>query len=158
MRLAHPILVQRLRSLPDAFPELAADAKAAGVRLLEVLQEDWSTGAMRFDGPGEALYAAVAGPALLGIGGLTRDPYLRGEAAGRVRRLYVRRAARRHGVGSALLAAIAEGARAAGWQRLRVRAPVDAFAFYEGCGFVRMVGEAAATHTLPLSPAQRGSA
>ncbi|WP_237217665.1 hypothetical protein, partial [Falsiroseomonas oryziterrae] len=86
MRLAHPLAVRRIVALPGGFPDLAADATADGVRLLEVLREDWEAGAMRFDGPGEALFAAMAGPALLGLGGLTRDPYPRGEEAGRVRR------------------------------------------------------------------------
>uniref|UniRef100_UPI0022EA40E6 GNAT family N-acetyltransferase n=1 Tax=Falsiroseomonas oryzae TaxID=2766473 RepID=UPI0022EA40E6 len=107
MRLHHPLVLARVTNLPDGFEELAADAQADGVRLLEVLREDWAAGRMRFDAPGEALFAASAGQALLGLGGLTRDPYLRGEEAGRVRRLYVRRAARRHGAGRALLAAIA---------------------------------------------------
>jgi len=159
MRLLHPVRIARLAALPEGFGELAADALADGQKLLEVLREDWEAGAIRFDGPGEALFAAHAGAALLGLCGLTRDPYLKDDAAGRVRRLYVRRAARRHGAGRALLHAIAaEGA--ASWPRLRVRAPASAFAFYESCGFLRAVGEPAATHVLPLADrvtARRGT-
>jgi GNAT superfamily N-acetyltransferase len=150
MRLVHPIRIAPLRDLPAGFEELAADAVADGQKVLEVLREDWTSGALRFDGPGEALFGARAGEALLGICGLTRDPYLAGEQAGRVRRIYVRRAARRHGVGRTLLRALAAQGGAAGWARLRVRAPVAAFAFYEACGFLRAVGEPSATHTLPL--------
>jgi GNAT superfamily N-acetyltransferase len=157
MRLLHPVRVARLHGLPEGFEDLAADAVADGQNLLEVLREDWTSGALRFDGPGEALFAAWAGDALLGLGGLTRDPYLKAEAAGRVRRLYVRRAARRHGAGRALLGAIAAGADQAGWRRLRVRAPVAAFAFYEGCGFLRAVGETAATHVMVLARPKRGT-
>lgn len=156
MRLVHPIRIAPVRDLPDGLEALAADAVADGQKVLEVLLEDWTARALRFDGPGEALFAAWAGEALLGLCGLTRDPYLKGEQAGRVRRLYVRRAARRHGAGRALLRAIAAQARAAGWARLRVRAPVAAFAFYEACGFLRAVGEASATHTLPLLSATPG--
>lgn len=152
MRLLHPVRVARIAALPGGFEELAADALADGQKLLEVLREDWQAGTLRFDGPGEALFAAFAGEALLGLGALTRDPYLKVETAGRVRRLYVRRAARRHGAGRALVAAIAAGARAAGWPRLRVRAPVAAFAFYEACGFLRTVGEGGATHVLVVEP------
>jgi GNAT superfamily N-acetyltransferase len=150
MRGAHPVVVLRAAGLPDGFEELAADALADGQRLLEVLRDDWLSGALRFDAPGEALFVARAGGALLGMGGVTRDPYLDTEAAGRVRRLYVRRAARRHGAGRALVGAITASARDAGWGRLRVRAPAAAFAFYESCGFLRAVGERAATHVLPL--------
>lgn len=149
--LPHPVRVAPVRDLPDGFAELAADALADGQKMLEVLREDWDGGAVRFDAPGEALFAAWAGEALLGLGGLTRDPYLKGEVAGRVRRLYVRRAARRHGAGRALVQAIAAGTRQAGWRRVRVRAPASAFAFYEGCGFLRVVGEPAATHALVLA-------
>ncbi|WP_372619337.1 GNAT family N-acetyltransferase [Falsiroseomonas sp.] len=146
IRLVHPVRIARLAAPPDGFEELAADALAGGERMLEVLREDWNAGLVRFDAPGEALFAAYAGDALLGLCGLSRDPYLKAEAVGRVRRLYVRRAARRHGAGRALLAAVASGATAAGWPRLRVRAPVSAFAFYERCGFLRAVGESSATH------------
>lgn len=150
MRLAYPIRVARLAGLPVGFEELAADALADGHRVLEVLREDWDSGALRFERPGEALFAARAGAALLGVCGLTQDPYPKGEQAGRVRRIYVRRAARRHGVGRALLGAVAAEARDHGWVRLRVRAPPTAFAFYEACGFLRAVGEPAATHSFAL--------
>ncbi len=150
MGVVPSLLVHRVAGLPSGFEELAADAVADGQRLLEVLREDWDSGAVRFDGPGEALFVAVAAGALVGIGGLTRDPYLADDRAGRVRRLYVRRASRRHGVGGALLAAIAGAATQAGWPRLRVRAPVAAFAFYERCGFLRAVGEKAASHVMVL--------
>lgn len=150
MRLAHPVRIARVVALPEGFAELAADALADGEKMLQVLQEDWEASTLRFDAPGEALFAAFAGEALLGLGGLTRDPYLPGEDVGRVRRLYVRRAARRHGAGRLLVAAIAAGTREAGWRRLRVRAPAAAFPFYEACGFLRTVGEKAATHVKPV--------
>lgn len=146
-----PIRIARLAALPDGFAELAADAIADGQKMLAVLEEDWAAGRVRFDQPGEALLAAFAGQALVGLCGLTRDPYLPAEPVGRVRRLYVRRAARRRGAGRALVTAAVEAAREAGWPRLRVRAPAAAFAFYEACGFLRAVGERAATHTLPLA-------
>jgi GNAT superfamily N-acetyltransferase len=142
--------VERLRGLPPAFEDLAADARADGARMLDVLREDWADGALRFDAPGQALFAVSAGPALLGLCGLTEDPYLRNEAVGRVRRLFVLRAARRHGAARALLGAIAAEAEAFGYPRLRVRAPVSAFTVYERCGFLRAVGEPSATHILPL--------
>lgn len=153
MGVVPPLLVHRVAGLPSGFEELAADAVADGQRLLEVLREDWVDGTLRFDGPGEALFVAMAAGALVGIGGLTRDPYLADDRAARVRRLYVRRASRGHGVGRALVGAIAVAARDAGWQRLRVRAPAAAFAFYERCGFLRAVGEKAASHVMVLEEA-----
>ncbi len=136
--------------LPEGLGELAADATADGARMLDVLQEDWAAGTLRFDGWGEALFAAHLGDALLGLCGLTRDPYVQAAAVGRVRRLYVLRAARRAGVGRALVDAVAEEAARSGYPRLRVRSPASAHAFYERCGFLRAVGEASATHVRPL--------
>ncbi len=157
MRAPAPFHLERLAALPPGFADLAADALADGHRVLEVLREDWDAGAIRFDAVGEALFGAFAGGALLGLCGLTRDPYLKSEAAGRVRRLYVRRAARHRGAGRALLEALTQDAAQAGFRRLRVRAPVASFAFYEACGFLRMVGEPGATHARPvMTPALRG--
>jgi GNAT superfamily N-acetyltransferase len=150
MRPSQPLRVARLSGLPAGFEELAADAVADGLKVMEVLRADWDSFALRFERPGEALFAAFAGPALLGVCGLTPDLYLKGEEAGRLRRIYVRRAARRHGVGRALLGAVAAQALEFGWERLRDRAPPAAFAFYEACGFLRAVGEPAATHSLAL--------
>lgn len=153
MRPRQPLTVRRVAALPAGFDDLEADATADGHRMLGVLREDWESGVMRFAAPGEALFGAFAGEALLGLGGLTRDPYVKDGEAGRVRRFYVRRSARRHGVGRALLDAVADAGRDGGWPRLRVRAPMAAFAFYEGCGFLRAVGETSATHILPLAAA-----
>lgn len=139
-------------ALPEVFEDLAADALGDDQRLLDVLREDWHAGTLRFDGWGDALFAAHIGNALVGLCGLTRDPYLPDEVVGRLRRLYVLRAARRLGVGRALVRAVAVQAAGNGYPRLRVRAPVAAFAFYERCGFLRAVGEKAATHTMPLPP------
>lgn len=145
-----PLRVERIVRLPDGIEDLAADALAAGHRMLEVLREDWHAGTLRFDGWGDALFAAHVGNALVGICGLTRDPYVPQDLVGRVRRLYVRRASRRAGAGRALVQAVADQAAGCGYPRLRVRSPVSAFAFYESCGFLRAVGEPAATHARPL--------
>lgn len=142
--------VERILRLPDGFADLAADAQGDNQRMLIVLQEDWEAGTVRFDGWGEALFAVHRGDALLGIAGLTADPYATGEVVARVRRFYVLRAARGNGAGRALLEAVAREAENCGYPRLRVRAPVSSFRFYESCGFLRSVGEKGATHVLPL--------
>lgn len=140
----------RLHILPESVADLAADATADGVKLIDVLREDWEAGRMTFDAPGEALFGAFIGDALVGLCGLTADPYMQQEGVGRVRRLYVLRAARRAGVGTALVAAVEDAARAAGRGRLRVRAPASAFPFYSRLGFLRAVGEPAASHVKHL--------
>jgi GNAT superfamily N-acetyltransferase len=150
--------VERILRLPDGFADLAADAQGDNQRMLIVLQEDWEAGTLRFDGWGEALFALHRGDALLGIAGLTPDPYAKGDVVGRVRRFYILRAARGNGAGQALLQALAREAENCGYPRLRVRAPASAFRFYEGCGFLRSVGEKGATHVLPLGLAPTSAA
>jgi len=142
--------ILRSRDLPPCFEELAADATGDDVRILDVLREDWAAGTMRFSAQGEALFVAMIGEALVGLCGLTRDPYAKAEGLGRVRRIYVRRKTRCVGAGRALLDAVAEQAREMGYARLRARAPVSAFAFYERSGFLRVVGESCVTHVRPL--------
>lgn len=90
--------------------------------------------------PGE--YAAPAGRLLLGLtesmiaGTVALKPVIAG--AGEVRRLYVRPAARRHGVGRALMAALIDEARREGYQSLRLETlegMAAARALYASLGF-----------------------
>jgi GNAT superfamily N-acetyltransferase len=152
-----PHIVLRVLDLPPTFDALASAARAEGHRMLDVLREDWESGAIRFDGAGEALFVAYSADGMVGMIGLTRDPYMREGSAGRLRRLYVRPDQRRGGVGRALVAAAVKAGREGGWPRLRVRSPPAAFAFYEACGFLRAVGEVSATHVMPLAPASPGT-
>jgi GNAT superfamily N-acetyltransferase len=57
---------------------------------------------------------------------------------GEVKRMYVRPAVRRRGVGRALLSALLDEARAIGYRRVRLdstRFMVEAHALYRSCGF-----------------------
>ncbi len=116
--------------------------------MLDVLARDWAAGTLRFDAPGEALFAARdARGGLLGLGGITRDPYA---AALRMRRFYVLPAARGAGTGRALaLAALAHG-RDAGVGVVRLRCPPGAARFWEALGFVPVAGDPEASHAMPL--------
>ena len=143
--------IDRLVGLPAGLPDLAGAAAAEGFRMLDVLAREWAHGETRFDRAGEALFAAQdeAGR-LLGIGGITRDPWA---DALRMRRFYVRPEARRSGVGRALaLAGIAQ-ARGAGVALLRLRAPEAAFTFWQSLGFEVLPGDPQATHALVLGRA-----
>jgi GNAT superfamily N-acetyltransferase len=144
------ITVARIETLPDGFPALRDAAEVEGWRMLRVLEEDWDSGSLRFDGPGEALFAAHDGGVLAGVGGLTQDPYTGEEKTARLRRLYVGAPHRGRGAGRRLVETITAAARAHGFSLLRVRAPSVAGRFYERCGFLPAPAARSATHVLPL--------
>lgn len=80
---------------------MRAEADAEGVGNVGRLQEDWESAAERFQKPGEILLAGFDGEALVAIGGLTGEPDPTVHAL-RLRRLYVRPAWRKRGIGRAL--------------------------------------------------------
>src|SRR5438270_11536961 len=94
------------RPRPDRLAELVAESEETGFRFVRRLVEDWESGRNRFDGPGEALFAAVCGQRVVGVCGLNADPYTAAPGVGRVRRLYVLAGFRRSGVGRQLVRAV----------------------------------------------------
>ena len=137
----------------DALEPLIAESEAEGFRFLRRLRDEHLAGVERFDGPGEVLLGAWDGPVLVAVGGVSRDPYRRGEvAAGRLRHLYVRRAERRRGVGRRLVAALHARARRH-FAVLRLRTDTARAAdFYDALGYVREPPGGTATHRLDLVP------
>src|SRR5689334_25434208 len=100
------VALARLSGLPDgAFAPLVAEGEREGWRFVRRLADEWAAGTNRFDRPGEALFAAWSGDALVGVCGLNADPYVADQLVGRVRRLYVLRAFRGRGVGKRLVGA-----------------------------------------------------
>ena len=94
------ITIVRLEQLPaDRLADLVTESEAAGFRFVRRLVEEWEDGRNRFDRPGEALFAAISGGRVVGVCGLTVDPFAAGPGVGRLRRMYVLAAVRRRGVG-----------------------------------------------------------
>jgi len=101
----------------------------------------------RFDQPGEVLLGAFSGPQLLGLCGLNIDPYLENPRVGRLRHLFVAKAGRGKGVGSALVRAILTYAQDH-FAIVRLRTDADMRgAFYASFGF-RPIEDENATHQL----------
>ena len=101
------------------------------------LRDEWLSGATRFDRPREFLLGAFEGDRLVGVGGVSLDPYHPAPHLGRVRHLYVVEAQRRRGIGRALMEAVLERAgRDFAVLRLRTERP-EAVRLYESFGFVR---------------------
>jgi GNAT superfamily N-acetyltransferase len=118
-------------ALPAGFEALRAEARAEGHGMLDTLAAEWSSGAMRFNRPGEMLLASYVDDALAGIGGLTREPAIPG--ALRMRRFYVALAYRRYGVGRALADALLRQTTA---RTITSNAAAGSEAFWEALGFV----------------------
>lgn len=134
---------------PDVLTGLVGESELAGERFLRRLVDEWRSGANRFDALGEALFVAYLEGRILGVCGLSRDPYAPGDATGRVRHLYVAAGHRRRGIGKALVLAVMEHARGV-FPRLRLRTQSEAAAcFYQSLGFQRCE-EPEATHILNL--------
>jgi GNAT superfamily N-acetyltransferase len=143
------VTVERLRDLA-ALATLIAEGERSGSRFVGRLATEWSSGANRFDKPGEALVAARLDGQVVGVCGLNVDPYTADRRVGRVRHLYVMEAYRRHGIGRRLLADVVAAARGP-FDRLRLRAAnSEAARFYEAIGFAPCPEEADSTHALDL--------
>ena len=129
---------------------LIAESEAEALSFLRRLADEWTSGANRFEGPGEVLFVArIAGHAV-GVCGLNVDPYAGDSRVSRVRHLYVRAAQRRAGIGRRLVAEIIAAARGRfGRLRLRTQNP-EAARLYEQLGFRRSPGERDCTHVMDL--------
>jgi len=127
---------------PGCLEALLAESEQAGSSIVRRLVDEWTSGANRFDHPGEALFALRIEGRLVGVCGLNVDPYSAEPRLGRVRHLYVLSAYRRRGIGRQLVARVIATARGR-FDRLRLstRNP-EAAQLYERMGF----GSAEAAH------------
>ena len=118
--------------LPADFETMRAEARAEGHAFLDRLANDWASGAMRFDRPGEALLAAYSEGVLAAIGGITVDPIV--AEALRMRRFCVRPAFRRTGIGGEIAQALLKRARSV--PVVTLNAALKSIPFWETLGFV----------------------
>ena len=131
-------LIERVSGAPtDRLAALLAESEQQGFRFVRRLVEEWESGANRFDRPGEALFVARVGDDVVGVCGLSVDPYADDPRIGRVRRLYVLVPHRRSGIGEQLVADVLDAARGR-FERLHVRTTnATAARLYERLGFRR---------------------
>ena len=130
--------------------ELVTESEAEGFAFISRLREEWHSARNRFDRPGEAFFTARFQGQLIGVCGLSRDPYSLQAAVGRVRRLYVRKEFRRLGVGRQLVQAVVETAcKHFTLLGLRTDNPI-ASRFYERQGFHPISQLESCTHLLSL--------
>jgi ribosomal protein S18 acetylase RimI-like enzyme len=136
--------------LSGAPADCLAESEHHGLRFVRRLAEEWTSGANRFDRPGEALFVAGLGGRVVAVCGLNVDPYTAEPNVGRVRHLYVLSRCRRLGIGRELVAAVMEAARGR-FDSLRLRTTNPAAAqLYERLGFQRRADVADCSHVLDL--------
>ena len=100
-----------------------------------------------FARPDALLLGVFESETMLGVGGITPDPYTRDLEVGRIRHLYVLPEARRKGAARLLLENLVAFAPSR-YTRLRLRTLTErGAAFYRACGFSD-TDEPDATHTL----------
>lgn len=138
--------VVTFRGDADELGPLVAASRREGFRFMARFATELADG--RFREPGAAVFGAYT-ENLVGIVGLTRDPYTEDALTGRVRHLYVLPAHRSAGVGRTLVAAVLEAARPC-YHVLRLRTDTSsAAAFYRTLGFSE-TRQPHATHVLTL--------
>lgn len=141
----------QVRYLPPQTLVLEREAVEEGFRFISRLIDEWHSGKNRFDAPGECLMVASFNQQLIGIGGLSIDPY--GEAnTARLRRVYVTASSRRQHVGQALVKALLKYAN---FRFKKVHLSTDTCegdAFYRYCGF-KQKNIPHATHFMQLEKA-----
>lgn len=138
------MIVQQITALPVQIRDSEREAIDLGFRFVTRLIDDWESGENRFDAPGECFMAVHLDGQLLGFGGLSCDPYVQ-NGAGRLRRLYVAKSARRQSVGRML---VHELLTYASRHFRTVRLSTDTAsgaAFYHRCGF-EPLGDMHASH------------
>jgi len=144
-------LIDRVSGAPtDRLAGLLAESEQQGFRFVRRLVQEWESGDNRFDRPGEALFVARVGVDVVGVCGLSEDPYTGDPKVGRVRHLYVLVPHRRSGVGEQLVADVLEAARGR-FERLHLRTTNPTAArLYERLGFRRVFDARDRTHVLDV--------
>jgi GNAT superfamily N-acetyltransferase len=131
---------------------LTEESQAEGFALLVRLEREYREGKECFARNGETLLGAFEAVNLMGVCGLTRDPYCEDPMTGRVRHLFVRKSFRRLGVGRALVLEIVRRARE-NFSTLTLRTHSDhAARFYESIGSEKSTASPSSTHRYNFAP------
>ena len=134
----------------QALRDLAVVARNEGFQFLDRLVAAMENETVSLDGTEEFFMCITEHGRIVGVGGITADPYAGEPDVGRIRHVYVHPNARRAGLGRDLLAALEQRApRTYGTLRLRTDTPAAA-SFYEALGY-RPIVNRHATHFKPTA-------
>ena len=140
------IRVRPLRPSDDgAIDRLAEQARIEGFRFLDRLRQELAIDNGARDTPRAFFLVIEDESGVVGVGGVTEDPYAANSAVGRIRHVYIAAETRRRGLGRMLVAALETRACCA-YAILRLRTDTEAGArFYEALGY-GAVADSSATH------------
>jgi GNAT superfamily N-acetyltransferase len=128
--------IQRITHLPLQILDLEKTAVAESFKFLTRLTSEWQSGTNCFDGPGKCLMGAYLNQQLVGIGGLSVDPFTP-DRTGRLRRVYVSPVSRGQQVGRRLVGALFAHA-ALHFESVHLYTETsEGSTFYLRCGFIR---------------------
>lgn len=132
---ARQLVSEMVAEIPQRYAE-ALDAAALAQRAESVLAANDA-----FTGERSVFLTAIIGDRVVGCGALQPLVIEMGEEIGEIKRMYVTKAARRRGVGAAILAALEVQAQSFGYHRLRLETgnlQPEAAALYSFSGWVRI--------------------
>lgn len=127
--------IRPVRYSERMFAEIIGEAGAGDGRFMFRLRDHWDDGSERFERGGEILLGAFAGDGLVGMAGVSHDPYEPEEGLGRVRHVYVLSRWRGRGIAGVLMKQLIEhGREHFRVLRLHTSNPIAA-RMYESLGF-----------------------
>ncbi|WP_433747488.1 GNAT family N-acetyltransferase [Falsibacillus pallidus] len=130
---------------------LIKESKEDGFRFVERLVNDYQDGTNTFCQLGEGLFGVFNEQGdIVAIGGVNIDPFSGRADTGRLRRFYVSRDYRRHGLGSQLLKSIIDEASKHFSILVLHTDTIDADRFYTSYGFTKGDAYPNSTHYLEL--------
>jgi GNAT superfamily N-acetyltransferase len=130
---------------------LVRDSQEEGFRFLQRLKDEYLSGANRFSAKGEALFGIIEDEQLLAVGGINRQS----DDCGRLRRFYVKKDARRKGIGRMLAQHILRFA-SDHYSRVTLRTDTEAAdRFYLALGFSSPLPGNGSTHIIELKNASK---
>ena len=140
-------MIARLHELPlnDLRP-LIEESRVEGFKFLQRLQDEWFSGANRFDRDGEAFFGYFSGATLVGVGGINRQT----STCGRLRRCYVLPDWRRRGIGRRLVGHILLFSAEFYKEVVLHTESASADAFYRELGFSRIPNSKDPTHRITI--------
>jgi GNAT superfamily N-acetyltransferase len=135
--------------IPEELSELLTESMEEGFRHVSRLINEYTNGINMFNNENEALFECRINNRVIGICGLNQNPYV-GEGIGRVRRLYILKEFRRHGVGRKIIEAVITKAKKH-FQKLELKTDnPSASKFYKTLGFEEVTDDEEVTHCFVL--------